>query len=494
MDYIEFHARLRPTKVAIRDLAHKRQLTYAELERLVARSATLLAKEGATFGDRIACLAKNRAEQLVLQLACARIGAIFVPLNWRLSRPEVQRLIEDCSPAMLLGDALAEEMGLQHLDIGSWFARCGEVEHCTASEGSPDNTSLMLYTSGTTGSPRGVLLTERNLFETALNFSVLGAVDHDSVMLCESPMFHIIGMVTSARPALLRGATIVISDGFTPDRTLARLANPALGITHYFCVPQMALSLRAAESFAPGMLANLKALFTGGAPHPEAQIRDWLRDGIAIVDGYGSTECGTVFGMALDRDIIDRKAGSAGVPTPRVETRLVDTENNPVPEGTAGELQVRGDNVTVGYWQRENDYRNAMTDDGWFCTGDIARRDDDGFYYIVDRKKDMFISGGENVYPAEIEALLAKYPGVRELAVVGVPDQKWGEVGCVFYASDDTTVTADEFNHYLEGKLARYKLPKSARRVDQLPRNSAGKLLKPELRKRYAAAGETEAP
>jgi len=307
-------------------------------------------------------------------------------------------------------------------------------------------------------------------------------------------MFHIIGMVTSARPALLRGATIVISDGFTPDRTLARLADPALGITHYFCVPQMALSLRAAESFAPGMLANLKALFTGGAPHPEAQIRDWLRDGIAIVDGYGSTECGTVFGMALDRDIINRKAGSVGVPTPRVETRLVDTEYNPVPEGTAGELQVRGDNVTVGYWQRENDYRNAMTDDGWFCTGDIARRDEDGFYYIVDRKKDMFISGGENVYPAEIEALLAKYPGVRELAVVGVPDQKWGEVGCVFYASDDTTVTADEFNHYLEGKLARYKLPKSARRVDQLPRNSAGKLLKPELRKRYAAAGETEAP
>lgn len=494
MDYISFHARLRPAKVAINDLAQNRQLSYAELDRLVSCCATVLEEEGAVFGDRVACLAKNRVEQVVLQLACTRIGAIFVPLNWRLSRPEVHRLIEDCSPALIVGDELAHDAGLSHQDIGTWLERCEAAKPSPANADSTDNPSLMLYTSGTTGAPRGVLLTERNLFETALNFSVLGEVDDDSVVLCESPMFHIIGMVTSVRPALLRGATIVISDGFVPDRTLARLADPALAITHYFCVPQMALSLRAADNFEPGKLASLKALFTGGAPHPEAQIRDWLRDGIAIVDGYGSTECGTVFGMAMDRQIIDRKAGSVGLPTPRVEARLVDADNRPMPAGSAGELQIRGDNVTVGYWGREDDYRNAMTDDGWFCTGDIASMDEDGFYYIVDRKKDMFISGGENVYPAEIEALLVKYPGVSELAVVGVPDDKWGEVGCVFYVSDEAEVSAQEFDDFLEGKLARYKLPRSARRVEQLPRNSAGKLLKPELRKRYAAEGEAKEP
>lgn len=491
MDYVRFYARVRPGRVAVHDIAGQRQLNYAELDAEIARCSTLLIGEGMAPGGRVACLSRNRVEQVILQLACARVGAIFVPLNWRLSRREIVGLIEDCEPDLLLGDELAQEMGLAHLDIATLSARCTDLAPWQSNEINTDAPSLMLYTSGTTGSPRGVLLSERNLFETAHNFSVLGEVDSSSVVLCESPMFHIIGMVTSIRPALLWGAKIVISDGFVPERTLARLSDPLLGISHYFCVPQMALSLRAADNFDSHSLASLKALFTGGAPHPEAQIRDWLDDGIAIVDGYGSTECGTVFGMALDRELIDRKAGSVGLSTPRVETRLVDTDGRPVARGEAGELQVRGDNVTAGYWRRDADYRAAMTDDGWFCTGDIAQQDEDGFFYIVDRKKDMYISGGENVYPAEIEALLVKYPGVSELAVVGVPDEKWGEVGCVFYVSEDTAVSAEDFESFLAGKIARYKLPRAARRLEQLPRNSAGKLLKPELKKRFHADGET---
>lgn len=209
----------------------------------------------------------------------------------------------------------------------------------------------MLYTSGTTGRPKGVLLSERNLAETAINFAILGEVDSQSSFLCESPMFHIIGMVTSIRPAFLNGASIAISDGFIPERTLARMADPALRISHYFCVPQMALSLRAADGFSPDSLKGLKAIFTGGAPHPAPQINAWLDDGIAIVDGYGMSEAGTVFGMLLDREIIAAKAGCVGLPTPRVQCRLVGESAEQVAEGEPGELQLKGDNITIGYWQ-----------------------------------------------------------------------------------------------------------------------------------------------
>lgn len=262
------------------------------------------------------------------------------------------------------------------------------------------------------------------------------------------------------------------------------MSDKNLGITHYFCVPQMAVAIRRVEGFDPKSLSNLKALFTGGAPHLEAQIRDWLKDGIAIVDGYGSSEAGTVMGMPLDRELIDKKAGCVGIPSPRIQARVVDGNNQVVPVGERGELQLKGENVSNGYWQREEDSKKAKTDDGWFCTGDIVTVDEDGFYKIVDRKKDMFISGGENVYPAEIEGILVEYPGVQEQVVVGIPDEKWGEVGCFCYVCDET-ISVAQVEAFLKGKLARYKLPKLVLKVDALPRNGGGKVLKAELKKMY---------
>jgi len=485
MDYVHLHACLHPEKPAVTDLKFERRWSYEQFDRFVAGCAAVLLEEGVTEGDRVACLSKNRAEVIALHLACARVGAIFVPLNWRLSASELEVLINDCEPAVLYGDDVAVELGVAAADIARLRDRCNKTQPVRLEQKSEDLPSLMLYTSGTTGLPKGVLLSERNLTETAINFSLLGEVDSDSHFLCESPMFHIIGMVTSVRPPFLSGAHVSISDRFIPERTFSRLADPVLRISHYFCVPQMALAIRAADGFDASRLNGLKAIFTGGAPHPETQIRDWLNDGVAIVDGFGMSEAGTVFGMPLDRKLIDGKAGSVGISTPRIQARIVNDNDEPVPVGTPGELQLKGDNITLGYWRRDAEYQATLTEDGWFRTGDILTRDEDGYYRVTDRKKDMFISGGENVYPVEVEAQLDKYPGVHELAIIGVPDPKWGEVGCLFYVPESGEISLEDVESFLTTRLARYKIPKHARSLKALPRNGVGKLMRHELRKMY---------
>jgi fatty-acyl-CoA synthase len=486
MDYVQFHAQLHGDRLAVRDLVSERSWSYAQFDRFVATCASLLRQRGVCEQDRVACLAKNCADIIALHLACARLGALFVPLNWRLSAAEIDILLADCEPAVVFGDQLAAELGVKAEDLAALEGQCdGFSPHDAAGAASGDLPSLMLYTSGTTGRPKGVMLTETNLTETAINFSLLGEVDESSSFLCESPMFHIIGMVTSIRPAFLMGGAVVVSDRFVPAQTLDRLSDPDLRITHYFCVPQMAVALRAADNFNPERLRGLKAVFTGGAPHPEAQIRDWLEDGIPIVDGYGMSEAGTVFGMPLDKALIAEKAGCVGIPTPRLRARLVDDAGEEVPTGHAGELQLKGANITCGYWRREGDFAATLTADGWFRTGDVLTRDADGYYRVTDRKKDMFISGGENVYPAEVEALLVKYPGIAELAVAGVPDERWGEVGCLFYVPEGDELDLSDIEAFLEGKLARYKVPKRMLAVPSLPRNGVGKIVKHELRRLF---------
>ncbi len=336
------------------------------------------------------------------------------------------------------------------------------------------------------------MLSETNIAETAINSTLLCAVDSSSAYLCDAPMFHVIGLVTNVRPALFNGGTVIVSDGFDPERTLERMTDPSLGVTHYFCVPQMANALRQSPAFDPEKLRHLKAIFTGGAPHPPSQIEAWLDDGIPIVDGLGMSECGTVFGMPIDEECIRTRAGSVGIPTPRVHARICDTNDTEVDVGVAGELQLRGDNICTGYWHRSTDWQDALTGDGWFRTGDIATVDESGFYRIVDRRKDMYISGGENVYPAEVEAAVCAHDLVKECAVVGVPDDKWGEVGWLFVVPH-AAAELDENSvlEFLDGKLARYKLPKHVSRLDALPRNGAGKVIKGALRDLARAGDQT---
>lgn len=488
-DFVRLHARARPDAPALIDAGTGRRSSYSELDRSIASAVTMLRGFGVGRGSRVAMLSRNSPELVILQLACARLGAILAPLNWRLSPAELRVLIEDCEPALLIGDASLDALGM--VDVPTLAATEAAVliersEPAWTDALEADLPSLMLYTSGTSGKPKGVLLTEANLFATAVNFTVLGEVSAGSAFLVDSPMFHVIGMVTNIRPALMTGGTVVVSSGFDPEVTLARLADPALGITHYFCVPQMAEMLRTAPSFDPDRLRGLKALFTGGAPHPAARIREWLADGIPVVDGYGMTEAGTVLGMPLSLPIIDRKAGSAGLLAPTIERRLVRDDGSDCDPGEVGELLLRGPNICAGYWRKAQETAKAFTQDGFFRTGDLAREDEEGFYYLVDRKKDMYISGGENVYPAEIEAVLKSHPDVAEAAVLGIADERWGEVGCAFLllrpgaSPDEASVRAA-----CEGALARYKLPKKILFVEEMPRTGSGKVVKAELRKLF---------
>lgn len=485
LDSVGLQARLQPERLAALELRSGRRWTYAQFDRSVAQCARVLVLYGVRCGDRVASLARNRVDLILLHLACARLGALYVPMNWRLAPREIETLLQDAQPSLLVGDAFIELVSAPcpRVSLDDFAVQIATASAYDSIRIQQHDPSLILYTSGTSGRPKGVVLTEHNIVQTAFNFSVLGRVTHESAFLCDSPMFHIIGLVTSVRPPLLNGGAILVSDGFQPERTLARLADPQLAITHYFCVPQMAYLLRHQPDFDPTKLRRLTALFTGGAPHPQANIRVWLDDGIAAVDGFGMSEAGTVFGMPIDRGIIAAKAGSVGVPPPGIAARIVDDAGRECADGTRGELQLRGANVCTGYWQRPVETAQAFTSDGWFRTGDIALRDSDGFYYIVDRKKDMFISGGENVYPAEVEAALCAMPGIAEVAVVGVPDSTWGEVGhAAVVCLPDMRIAPEDIIAYLSGRLGRYKIPKYVTILAALPRTGSGKVKKGELR------------
>lgn len=470
VDHVAMHARLRPGAVAMRELQTGRQWSYAELDTAIARAQAKLVRDGVGRADRVALLSRNRPEFIVLHLACARLGAAFVPLNWRLAPAELQAVLADCDPALLLGDETLDRAGWQGAHIDDFFGAIGSIEPATADWIDRTLPSLILYTSGTSGRPKGVVLTEANLDQSAIGFSLLGQVDRQSVFLCDAPMFHVIGLVTNVRPALMRGATLLISDGFDAERTLGRLSDHHLGISHYFCVPQMAARLRAVPGFDPRPLRLLTGLFTGGAAHAPDAVRRWLDDGVAAVDGYGMTEAGTVSGMPLDRSQIRRKAGAVGIAAPYVQVRL----------GAGDELQLRGPNIMRGYWRNPQASAACRTEDGWFRTGDIAAFDEDGFCWLKGRAKEMFISGGENVYPAEIETALEGHPSVRECAVIGVPDARWGEVGCLFVAWTGQPAEEAVLAH-LRDRLAGFKIPHVIRAVEALPRNGTGKVAKAVL-------------
>lgn len=485
-DSIAFHARLSPQQLAARDLLLGIEWTYAELDALVGRLATMLRKRGCVDGERLAVLARNSVWQVALHFACGRVGAIYVPLNWRLSATELDALLQRAEPRVLLGDDVAAaRAGVETLT--SFIESADALEPAETSFIPPDRVSLILFTSGTSGQPKGVMLTEQNLQHTAHNFGVTTRVDATSSFLCEAPMFHIIGLVTNVRPVLAVGGSIQVSNGFEPRRTLDWFADRSLRITHYVGVPQMMQAFRNQPGFDVATLRHLTALVSGGAPHASDDLLGWLDDGIPLVCGYGMSEAGTVFGMSVNCNVIRNKLGAAGIAAPSVQTRVVDANGGDCPAGVAGELLLRGPNLSPGYWRDRQASAEVLDSDGWFHTGDIVQRDADGFFWIVDRKKDMFISGGENVYPAEIEAVLADHPGIRECAVVGLADQQWGEVGYLAIVPSDEALNLEEIRSYLMARLAKYKVPKHLRLVDALPRTATGKLQKARLKQTFTS-------
>ena len=488
-DPVATYARAAPKRPAIADLESGRRWSYAELDVAVDRLAAWLVREfGPDSGARVATLARNCAEIAILQLASVRAGTIFVPLNWRLAPAELDGLAADATPALLFGDP--------EFPIPAGIARSLPVAAMlglgTAGDRPPpearrpiEAVGTLLYSSGTSGRPKGVMLSEANAFFGCANFIYGSDVTMRSVFLCDMPLFHTAGLYAATRVPIQAGACVLLSSGFDPDRTLRRLADPALGVTHYFSVPQMAARIWNQPGFRPESLHGLVAWAMGGAPVPRALTERFVAAGIRIAEGFGMSETGSNFGMPThDLEVVLRKAGSCGLPFMTIEARIVEEDGTEVPRGQVGELWLRGPCIASGYWNQPELTRRAFRD-GWFRTGDAARCDEDGFFYIVDRRKDMYISGGENVYPAEVEAAIAELTQVAECAVVGVPDEQWGEVGRVYVVPvAGSVITTEQVLAHCRRRLARYKVPKTAVITHVLPRTASGKVQKHILKTR----------
>lgn len=486
-DPVATHALATPDRLAMVDLESGRRWSYRELHHAVDRLAAWLVDQlGPSSGERVATLARNCAEIAILQLASVRAGCVFVPYNWRLAAAEIEALVEDAAPALLFHaaefPAPSRARSARAIDELLELGRAGTTPPASARRGFRELATL-LYSSGTSGRPKGIMISEENGFFGCANFIYGNDVTRDSVFLCDMPLFHVAGLYAANRTPLQAGATVLISGGFDPHRTLMRLSDPDWRVTHYFSVPQMASRLWSLPEFRPEALRGLVAWAIGGAPNPKALTERFVSAGIRIAEGFGMSETGSNFGMPTrDLELLLRKAGSCGLPFMTVEARIVDDQDRDVPRGSVGELLLRGPCVATGYWNQPETTARAFVD-GWFRTGDAARQDEEGFYYIVDRRKDMYISGGENVYPAEVEAAIAELHEVAECAVVGVPDETWGEVGRVYVVpAPGRTITADQVLAHCQRRLAKYKVPKTAVITHMLPRTASGKLQKQVLR------------
>ena len=489
IDAVAYYARQRAGALACVDLETGQRWSYADLNRDVDRTAAWLTGHfGAASGVRVASVARNSVGLLIVHLACVRAGAIYAPLNWRLTTPELTTLVRDAQPSLLLHDAdfappPCDARCILLTDLEAMVS--ASTTEITLQRRSADTASTLLYTSGTSGQPKGVMVTEDNAFWSCTNFTLGNGVTADSTVLCDMPMFHTAGLFAAVRSPLLVGGAVLISRGFDPEKTLARIADPNLEVTHYFSVPQMAQILWQQERFRPELLRNLAVYATGGAPNPRAQIERFVRAGIRMSDGFGMSETGSNFGMPVhDLEVLLAKAGSCGLPYISVQARIVDDDGKDIATNQVGELWLRGPSVTPGYWNQPHLTAAAFAD-GWFKTGDAAHRDADGYYYLVDRRKDMYISGGENVYPAEVEAVLCELDAVAEAAVIGVPDTQWGEVGRAYIVvSAGQVLDAAAVKHHCRTRLAKFKIPTTLVFTSAIPRTASGKVQKAELQER----------
>jgi fatty-acyl-CoA synthase len=468
--WLRDRARTTPGRVAIDE--HDAATTYGELDERSERLAAALLASGLVRGDRVATLTGNCSEHVVVFFACAKAGLALVPLSWRLAAPELAFQVDDAEPAILIvEDEHAEpaEAALAAATVTPRRVAFGELDSggdALDAAVDDDGTLLLVYTSGTTGRPKGAQLTHANCFWTNVGFDLATGVRGDDVVLQVLPQFHCGGWNVQPLLAWWKGALVVLERSFDAQRCLELIERKR--VTTMMGVPAIYQFMAEEPAFDEADLSSLRTAVVGGAPMPEALLARWQERGVAIVQGYGLTEAAPNV-LCLPPEDAVRKAGWAGKPYPFVDVRLS-------PEG---ELHVRGPNVFAGYW-RNPEATAAAFDDGWLRTGDVAERDEEGNYRIRGRFKDMYISGGENVYPAEVEAVLHEHPAVVDAAVVGVPDERWGESGVAFVVTR-AELTAEELRDWCGDRLARYKVPRDIRFLDELPRSAMNKVLKDDL-------------
>ena len=495
-DWIAHHARYSPKNVAIRDLYSNRTFTYAGFDERVSRAALYLINQlGVRRGDRIALLCHNSSDVFEVQFACQRAGAIFLPMNWRLAVPELEFICNDAEPRVLVYSPdfaeAAHEVGrrcnIPHLVETADGADSGYERGLASAQGTlpridltHDDIWTVLYTSGTTGRPKGAQGTYGNVFFNTINCAMKALLTSESASLVYLPTFHVGGLHCYANPLFHLGGATVMMRTFDPEHSLALLSDPESGVTHALGVPTNFLFMSQLSEFADAKLDHLVSVGIGGAAAPESLLRLYGEKGVMFQQAWGMTET-TTLGTILSRDKALEKLGSSGLPVMHTALRIVDHDGNDVEPGGVGELLIKGPTVTPGYWKRPEANQTSFTD-GWFHTGDAARTDEDGYYYIVDRWKDMYISGGENVYPVEVENVIFELDGIAETAVIGVADEKWGEVGRAFVVlREGSNLSEDAIIAHCRDNLAKFKCPVRVVVMPELPHNATGKVTKHEL-------------
>jgi len=482
---VERNAAQFPAKRALR--FEGEDIAYGALWQRIASATRALAGLGVARGDRVALLAANCPEILVVLLALARLGAILVPLNWRLTAAEHRYMLGDCTPKLLFADAefRAHAAGLGVPVQGFGVLAGGEPEAAIA--GCDADDALIVYTSGTTGRPKGAVLTQAALLWNAWNAihaHDMGQRDH---ALNSLPMFHVGGLNIQALPVLVAGASVTLLRRFDPEQWLAALAadRPSLSVL----VPAMMAAVLAQPAWAQTDLSCLRMIHAGSMVVPDSLIRAFLARGVPVGQIYGSTETAP-FATVLLKEHAEARLGSAGKPALHCEVKVaVDDAGTEAATDVVGELWVRGPNVMRGYWNAPEATREALVE-GWFRSGDLGRRDAEGFYWIAGRSKDVIISGGENVYPAELENVLADCAEIAESAVVGIADAKWGEAACAcIVRAAGSSIDQAGVLALFHDRLARYKHPRRVLFMDSLPKTAMGKVQKFELKKAVEAGG-----
>ncbi|HKP40504.1 long-chain fatty acid--CoA ligase [Mycobacterium sp.] len=503
---ISANARYQPESVAIRYAGG--DLTHGQLNDRAARLAAVLMDGGVAGGDRVAYLGLNSPAFLVTMFAAFRLGAIFVPVNFRLAGPELQDVLQVSGATAIVCeeghreilDAVRDQTELTLFllidddpeipatpepvtDWQPWSPVLAAAEPSTMLVPRRfDDPAILMFTSGTTGQPKGVNLTHGNLWWNGVNVDSRLDTRRGDTSVAIAPLFHIGGLNALALRAIVRGGTMIIRRSFDPKRFLRDLVDHR--VNSFFAVPAMLAGLSRVPGVFTADLPSLHSVVVAGAPVPPSLIEQYAKHGIVLQQAWGLTETAP-FATHLPAEHTLTKLGSAGIPMPHTEIQIVDPASGvPVGPGVSGEILVRGPNVTPGYWNNPDATAAAFDASGWFRSGDIGYLDADGYLYIVDRLKDMIISGGENIYPAEVERALADLPGLIDIAVVGAADEQWGEiVVAVACFTDGAEPTLDRVREHCATKLARYKLPRQLKLVEAIPRNASGKLDKIAIRR-----------